>query len=131
MTRSHDEEARRWSTVMLVVLVIVLSFAIGILFRQVSSLRGSVDRITTTVERIEASSTRTETAANELVDFVNEIKAQQQPCATTTTQATTTTACQPPSDDRTQQAVQTIIDVLCASSDPVREKACAELTHGG
>lgn len=108
----HDTEARRWSTVMLVIFVVVFSIAIGIVWKQVSSLRGSVNRINTTVERIEQSSTRTEAAADELVAFVRELKAQ-------------------PQTDRTAQAVQLFTDLLCASSDPVRREACAQLTGPG
>lgn len=92
------KEVVRWSTVVLIVLVIVLS-------RQVSSLHGSVDRL-------EQSSSRTERSAAELVAFVHEIQAQQQQPA-----------------DRTNQAIKVIVDVLCASSDPVRIQACAALTR--
>jgi hypothetical protein len=113
-------EDRRWPMLMLVLIVVALSVTTGVMWRQASSMRGSIDRIDQTVDRIEASSTRTEAAADELVAFVREIQAQQ-PCAPTTTQETTTT----------QQAVALLLDVLCASSDPARQKACAELTQPG
>lgn len=114
MTAPTPHGPRRVPTVMIVLVLVALGLAIGIVWKQVASLRGSVNRINTTVERIEQSSTRTEAAADELVAFVHEIEAQQQ---------------QP--TDRTNQAVQTIITVLCASSDPARQKACTELTQPG
>lgn len=126
MNRRHDdtrrgraiEEARRWATVVLIAVVVWLSY-------QVSTLGGAVDRI-------EKSSSRTEVAADELVAFVHEIQAQQ-PCGTTTTSTTTTTApCQPSSGGQGQaQVVQMIVNLLCASSDPARQQACAALTQPG
>lgn len=112
------EEVRRWSSVILVVLVVVLGY-------QVTLLRDRVDTLENTATRIEQSSTRTEASADELVAFVHEIQ-QQTPCGPAT--GSTTTPCQP---DRSSQAVQLVLNVLCASSDPVRIKACADLTKPG
>lgn len=84
--------------------LVVLFVLVVVLNLQASALRGSIDRV-------ERSSARTEVAANELVDFVHEIEKQQQPTG------------------QTQQAVELIVNVLCASSDPVRIQACAALTQ--
>lgn len=102
------DEAKRWALVVLLVLVGVLGYF-------VSSLNGSVDGIQGSVGRIEQSSSRTEAVANELVEFVHEIQAQQPSSGS----------------GQTQQAVKVILDVLCASSDPVRVEACAALTEPG
>lgn len=101
------EDVRRWALVVLIVLVVVLGY-------YTSHLTRSVDDIDGSVKRIEQSSTRTEAAAAELVAFVHEVQAQSS--ATSGGQS---------------QAVQMILSVLCASSDPVRQKACADLTRPG
>lgn len=49
---------------------------------------------------------------DELVNFVHEVEAQQQ-------------------NQNQSGAVQMLVDVLCASSDPVRVQACAALTQEG
>lgn len=103
------DEAKRWALVVLLVLVLVLGFF-------VSRLSGSVDHIDGAVARIERSSTKTEASASELVDFVHEIQAQQ----------TASTGNQGQS-----QVVQMLVDLICASSDPVRQQACAALKPGG
>lgn len=103
------EDVRRWSTVVLIVLVVALGFF-------VSRLSGSVDHIDGAVARIERSSTKTEASASELVDFVHEIQAQQ----------TASTGNQGQS-----QVVQMLVDLICASSDPVRQQACAALKQPG
>lgn len=108
LARARDE-AKRWALVVLIVLVVVVGF-------YVSRLSGSVDHIDGAVARIEQSSSRTEAAASELVDFVHEIQAQQ----------TASTGNQGQS-----QVVQMLVDLLCASSDPVRQQACADLTKPG
>lgn len=103
------DDAKRWAVVVLIVLVA----ALGV---YVSRLSGSVDHIDGAVARIEKSSSRTEAAASELVDFVHEIQAQQ----------TASTG-----NGGQSQVVQMLVDLLCSSSDPVRQQACAALTHPG
>lgn len=113
--RQFKDEVQRWSSVILLVAVIVLAF-------QLSSLSGSV-------ETIKLSSSSTEKSATKLVQFVDEVKATQ-PCATPdpSTISTTTAPCRPSSQS---QAVTMLITVLCASSDPVRIEACTRLTQTG
>lgn len=88
------DEAKRWVLVVLLVLVVVLNWQVG---------------------KLIGSSSRTEAAAKELVEFVHEIQAQQPSSGS----------------GQTQQAVKVILDTLCASSDPVRVEACAALTQPG
>lgn len=121
LARAKDE-AKRWAMVVLLVLVLVVGY-------YVSRLSTSVDHIDGAVARIERSSTKTEAAASELVAFVHEVQAQT-PCGTTTT--STTAPCQPTAGSQGQsQVVTMLVDLLCASSDPVRQQACADLTHPG
>lgn len=97
----------RWFTIVLLVAVVVL-------FIQIHILQGAVDDVQSSVTQIKESSQRTEKAADELVAFVHEIQSQQGAAPA-----------------ETQQAVQTIINVLCSSSDPVRLEACSKLSAGG
>lgn len=85
--------------------VVVLLVLVLVLGRMVSDLGDKVDTV-------KDSTGRTEAAAREIVEFVHEIENQ------------------PPSS-QAQKAVQSVIDVLCASSDPVRLKACDDLRNGG
>lgn len=103
------EEARRWAMVVLIALVVVLGW-------YVSQLSLSVHHIDGAIARIEKSSTKTEAAASELVDFVHEIQAQQ----------TASTG-----NGGQSQVVQMLVNLLCASSDSARQKACSDLTNPG
>lgn len=100
-------DAFKWFTFVLLVAVVIL-------FVQIHILQNAVNDVRSSVIQIKTSSERTEKAADELVAFVHEIQSQQS---------------QAPAE--TQQAVKTILDTLCASSDPARLEACARLQDGG
>lgn len=107
------ESAKVWLIVVLIVLVVVVGWFVSRLSTSIGSVKKSSERLEVSVDRVEQSVDRTEAAAQEIVAFVREIQAQ------------------PEQPNRTAEAVQTIIDVLCASSDPARQQACAELTKPG
>lgn len=98
-------DAWHWVVVVLLAMTVVLTFL-------VARLSHNVDQLGDEVDSIRESSTRTEQSADEIVKFVHQVQAEV-------------------NGTQTEDAVNKLITVICASSDPVRVVACSQLKPGG
>lgn len=64
------------------------------------------------LEQVVEELRRNQEGIDELVAFVRDLQSQ------------------PPDNNSTARAVQQVLDMLCASSDPVRMEACSQLNQG-